>query len=172
MTDTVSNRSLAIVALLVIFAMTLIACKSATTVTPGPTKTPTRVPPTADPSLGIGSTQVSDRDGMTLLYVPAGEFTMGNKEGDSDEVPEHSVYLEAFWIDQTEVTKAMYAKCVKAGACFFPMDHYDHPKYDNYPVVFVAWDDAKKYCEWAGGDLPTEAQWEKAARGTDSRLYP
>ena len=130
--------------------------------------------------LDVGSKQISDKDGMTLLYVPAGEFTMGSNQGDSREKPEHPVYLDAFWIDQTEVTNALYAKCVKAGECQAPLSttprtrpsYYGNPQFDAYPVVNVAWYDAKKYCEWAGGDLPTEAQWEKAARGTDGRLYP
>lgn len=136
--------------------------------------------PTAVPALGPGSTQISDIDGMKLLYVPAGEFTMGSNDGEADEKPPHQVYLDAFRIDQTEVTNAMYAKCVKAGACQAPSStqSYTHDRYygttqfANYPVVYVSWDDAQKYCKWAGGDLPTEAQWEKAARGTDGRLYP
>jgi eukaryotic-like serine/threonine-protein kinase len=186
MTDTISNRALAIITLLVIFAVALVACAPARTVTPEstsipvPTAAPTSVPPTADPSLGIGSTQVSDKDGMTLLYIPAGEFIMGNTAGDSSEIPEHSVYLDAFWIDQTEVTNAMYAKCVTAGACQAPAStrsytrdrYYGNPEFDEYPVVYIAWNDARQYCEWAGRDLPTEAQWEKAARGTDGNIYP
>jgi formylglycine-generating enzyme required for sulfatase activity len=186
MTDTVSNRSLATVTLVAIFAVASVACTPATTITPGPTNIPeptappTGVRPTADPSLDIGSTQVSNRDGMTLFFVPAGEFIMGNKEGDSSEIPEHSVYLDAFWIDQTEVTNAMYAKCVTADACQAPAStrsytresYYGNAEFDNYPVVYIAWNDAKLYCKWAGGDLPTEAQWEKAARGTDGNIYP
>jgi eukaryotic-like serine/threonine-protein kinase len=170
---------------------------SALTVTTRPTPTtplPTPEPPTATlqpppapqptavPALGIGSTQVSDIDGMTLLYVPAGEFTMGSNDGDANEKPPHTVYLDAFWIDQTEVTNALYAKCVKAGGCQAPSSttsytrasysYYGNAEFDNYPVMYVSWDDAKKYCTWAGGDLPTEAQWEKAARGNDQRTYP
>ncbi len=77
-------------------------------------------PPTPKPSLGIGSTQVSPVDGMTLVYVPAGEFLMGSadsdSDADSDEKPQHKVTLDAFWIDRTEVTKDQYQKCVAAGS--------------------------------------------------------
>ena len=119
--------------------------------------------------------------GETLVYVPAGEFTMGSDTGDSDDTPVHTVYLDAFWIDQTEVTNKQYQACVDAGTCEPPSStsSYTHPSYygnsefDNYPVIYVNWDKANRYCEvWAGGDLPTEAQWEKAARGTDKRTYP
>ncbi len=146
--------------------------------TPEPTAMPTRVLPTATPTLGIGSTQVAI-DGMTLLYIPAGEFTMGNNDGDADEKPEHKVYLDAFWIDQTEVTNGMYAKCVKAG-CQVPIptksstraSYYGNAAFDNYPVIYISWSDAQTYCEWAGRSLPTEAQWERAVRGTNQRAYP
>ena len=115
---------------------------------------------------------------MMLLYVPAGEFLMGSADSDSqaisDEKPQHTVYLDAFWIDQTEITNAMYELCVQAGACRQPGDtgYFSHSQYRRYPVVDVAWDDAKAYCSWAGRKLPTEAQWEKAARGKDGRSYP
>jgi len=145
------------------------------------TTTPTETP--AEPSLDIGSTMIG-RDGMVLVYVPAGEFLMGSTDADtqasSDEKPQHTVYLDAFWIDQTEVTNAMYAKCVSAGICQEPVNksshthssYYGNPEFDNYPVIYVDWNRAKTYCEWAGRDLPTEAQWEKAARGIDGRTYP
>jgi formylglycine-generating enzyme required for sulfatase activity len=121
--------------------------------------------------------------GETLVYVPAGEFTMGSDNGNSDEKPIHTVYLDAFWIDQTEVTNKQYKDCVDAGMCEPPSDtsSYKHPSYygnsefDDYPVIYVNWDKANRYCEvWSGtgADLPTEAQWEKAARGTDQRTYP
>jgi eukaryotic-like serine/threonine-protein kinase len=148
---------------------------------PTATLQPSPMPqPTAVPALGTGSTQVSAKDGMTLLYVPAGEFTMGSNDGKANEKPPHTVYLDAFWIDQTEVTNAMYAQCVRAGACQAPAStasstrasYYGTTQFDNYPVVYVSWNDAQQYCQWAGGDLLTEAQWEKAARGTDGRLYP
>jgi formylglycine-generating enzyme required for sulfatase activity len=133
------------------------------TPTPQPTETPI---PT--PVLEFGSTEISPKDGMTLLYVPAGEFTMG--EGSET----HKVDLPAFWIDQTEVTNAMFKKCVDAGECTSPSDtnHFSNSSYANHPVVYVDWKQANAYCSWVDRRLPTEAEWEKAARSTDGRTYP
>ncbi|HMD81240.1 MAG TPA: formylglycine-generating enzyme family protein, partial [Anaerolineales bacterium] len=123
---------------------------------------------------GIGSTMISDKDDMILVYVPAGEFTMGSDSGEAHEKPVHMVSLDAFWIDQTEVTNAMYAKCVQDGACSQPDDTsiYSDSNYANHPVVYVSWNNAKAYCEWADRRLPTEAEWEKAARGENAFTYP
>lgn len=120
--------------------------------------------------LGIGSTWISPKDGMIMVYVPAGQFTMGSNDGPSDEQPVHTVYLDSFWIDQTDVTNAMYAKCVKAGVCTQPASqssytrsgYYGNFEFDNYPVIYVDWNKADTYCKWAGRQLPTETQWEKA----------
>jgi len=95
------------------------------------------------------------------------------------EEPEHTVYLDAFWIYRTEVTNAMYQECVKVQACPRPAwnhsstrsEYYDDLSYADYPVIYVSWIHATSYCKWAEGRLPTEAEWEKAARGTDGRLF-
>jgi eukaryotic-like serine/threonine-protein kinase len=137
-----------------------------------PTVTPS---PTATPTLGIGSTMVSNKDGMMYLYVPAGNFIMGSNKDFPDEKPEHTVYLDSYWVDQTEVTNAMYKLCVDAAACKLPSrtDYYSRDASSpDYPVVFVSWNDAKAYCEWKGARLPTEAEWEKVARGENGLIYP
>ena len=144
------------------------------TSTPQPTQT--SIPPAT--TLGIGSTMISPKDGMKLMYVPAGDFLMGSVASDSNarpnEKPQHTVYLDAFWIDLTDVTNKMYTLCVSAGVCQPPTsyEYYAVSQYDNYPVVYVDWDMAKSYCEWTGRELPTEAQWEKAARGPNGNIYP
>lgn len=155
------------------------------TPTPASTKTFTAVPPTLTPTPGIGSTVTSEKDGMVLVYVPEGEFTMGSDSGSSDEQPVHTVNLDAFWMDRTEATNAMYAQCVEDGGCDSPASvesysrvrYYGNPEFGNYPVLYVNWNQAAAYCKWAGRELPTEAQWEKAARGPstgpgDGRTYP
>ena len=128
----------------------------------------------------ISQTQISDKDGMAMLYIPAGDFSMGSNNGEADEKPVHKVNLDAYWIDSTKVTNAMYAKCVSAGVCQEPSNknsnthsnYYGNSQFDNYPVIYVDWNMAKTYCKWRGDRLPTEAEWEKAARGTDGRTYP
>jgi formylglycine-generating enzyme required for sulfatase activity len=115
-----------------------------------------------------------------LVWVPEGEFSMGSDTGESDEKPVHTVYLDGYWMDRTEVTNAMYALCVAAGVCNQPYStksytrssYYGDSQYRDYPVIYVDWNQATAYCEWAGRSLPSEAQWEKAARGTDGRIYP
>ena len=147
------------------------ATKSATN-TPAPTAT--------EAVLGIGMTRIRPMDNMEQVYVPAGDFIMGSDGGYTYELPIRNVYLDAYWIDKFEVSNRQYQKCVEGGACTNPHDgesvtwnsFYGNSSYDNYPVFFIDWYQAKDYCEWAGGDLPTEAQWEKAARGEDGRKYP
>lgn len=136
-----------------------------------------------NPAAGPGSTAspvktITGKDCAPMVLVSAGEFTMGSREEDesakSDEQPAHSVYLDAYYLDQDEMTTARYAT-------FFRETKRAAPKYwsdqvvkqrGQKPVVGVDWNDAAAYCSWAGKRLPTEAEWEKAARGTDQRLYP
>jgi formylglycine-generating enzyme required for sulfatase activity len=108
-----------------------------------------------------------------MVLVPAGEFIMGSEEGEQDEAPEQKIYLDAFYIDKYEVTNAQYRRFVKATGHREPYDwKNDSFNQDDQPVVGVSWDDAAAYCEWRKKRLPTEAEWEKAARGQEGRRFP
>jgi formylglycine-generating enzyme required for sulfatase activity len=115
------------------------------------------------------------KDGAPMVLVPAGEFIMGSEQGDDDEQPVHRVFLDSFYLDTFEVTNGRFAKFVAAIQSEPPWGFADHDTpvlHADRPVRWVTWLEATGYCLWAGKRLPTEAEWEKAARGTDGRTYP
>lgn len=115
------------------------------------------------------------KDGAPMMLVHSGEFVMGSEKGDEDEAPAHRVSLNAFYIDKFEVTNGRFAKYVEAIQSEPPWGFTDKETpviHADRPVRWVNWMDAMGYCLWVGKRLPTEAEWEKAARGTDERVYP
>jgi eukaryotic-like serine/threonine-protein kinase len=150
-----------------------------------PTSTPITLNPTAqaqNSAPSAGTERTSGADGMLEDYVPEGAFRMGgvDPQASLDEKPDHSVTLHGYWIDKLEVTNAMFSLCVNAGACEPPRtfksatrpSYFGNPEFNDYPVIYVTWTAANQYCKWAGRRLPTEAEWERAARGDGVNTYP
>ncbi len=170
-----TNYTLAFYRLFICFAFIslLLGCGSDSTDSPSKEAD---VPLTSESDADIPTREIAHAaDGSVMVLIPAGEFVMG-KDGAPPELgesPAHRVYLDAFYIDKYEVTNARYQRFMEATGTPAP-DFWTDPMMNepNQPVVGVTWHQAKAYCEWVGKRLPTEAEWEKAARGTDERIYP
>lgn len=156
------------------------------TKTPQPTQK-TNGQTTKSQVLKIGHSRVREIDDAIEIFIPEGEFMMGCDENHNggfncniDELPLHAVFLSSYFIDKYEITNAQYAKCVDVGVCNHIIYKYSQTRnfyfgnstYNNYPLINVSWYEADTYCKWVGGRLPTEAEWEKAARGTSVKAFP
>ncbi len=127
------------------------------------------------PSTTTDSTETTGQIDDGMVYVPAGTFMMGctmEPHCWADEEPLHAVELGAFYVDRTEVSRGDYLSCIETGPCTAPAGDFDGTSDASLPVVSVTWFQAEAYCSWMGKGLPTEAQWEKAARGTEAATYP
>lgn len=139
--------------------------------TPSPTREPTL---TQSPTTAPLPVFIADEFDVPMALISASAFKMGSDNGEADEAPIHTVSLDAFYMDQYEVTNRRYLACVDAGIC---SEHnrtelYD-PNFGEYPIRNISWNEAQTYCKWRGAHLPTEAQWEKAARGNlEGKYYP
>ena len=136
---------------------------------------PRVVPQSAIEDYSMYKTIVGD-EGRKMVQIPEGPFTMGSGDGDPDEAPEHQVYLKSFYIDLKEVTQKeyeRYVKMTKRGKPFVAVFEDDISKIQgpDLPAMGMSWSDAFAYCRWAGKRLPTESEWEKAARGEAKRRY-
>jgi formylglycine-generating enzyme len=149
---------------------------------PTPAKPPAKSAPASNgvspqkaPVIAQPPSEIIGKDGAPMVLIPVGEFTMGSDKGDDDEEPVHRVFLDSFYLDKFEVTNGRFAKFVEAVQSEPPWGFADKETpvlRQDQPVRWVNWMEAMGYCLWAGKRLPTEAEWEKAARGSDARIYP
>jgi formylglycine-generating enzyme required for sulfatase activity len=136
--------------------------------------------PTIRPSPTTLPLEITDAKNVPMVLVPVGEFNMGSADGPEFDRPVNIFYLNSFYIDKYEVSNSFYKACVDANVCTPPKQsksatresYYGNPEFGDHPVIAVNWYQVDEYCKWRGGSLPSEAQWEKAARGGNDFIYP